>query len=562
MNIYQTQWNEILKKEGTQNVDVITSIKENGINHFLEKHHQFDSLSYKKTFEKAFDSHNTKRKFKVEISLNKPVEIQFPPFTSVKHNESYRLKKDWFELEAKHNSPELKAPSKEADPNIRINAKEIVIKIEWDKLNTTGKWSITLNPFEVLAESYIKLNQDADGYFLTIVPTLLKFDIPRNEVQSKIKNLSNSEALVGECEEKITDLFIIAANIAATEQTPKLVRNIQIPAPVIADKPLNPALLDISNNILTIGFGLDKQQLRIDNQKYITKSFYDLKSNINKDIEENGGLEKMVSTNYSQNRSIEDIEFLEEEEILEKFKNTNILITKLENQVTSNFTDETQELLELDKSIKDAYAFGINEYFFDTIVDTTIPEPQSDCTKWLNIKLAKGRICHWSKFTNSDIKISNTAVLSGGVNVDVGGAIEACIKKAYDCSWEWICSKLSMSIKGRPKINLKLKKSRGVSLLAQLDGRLYLDVNLPWPFNKIVKGLTGLVWTFLKGFINILLALLSFVVIKPVFSIPNQKTKLRLLDFDSFYYERPQIKGNFPAKNKFIGYKGGLLAIK
>lgn len=169
-------------------------------------------------------------------------------------------------------------------------------------------------------------------------------------------------------------------------------------------------------------------------------------------------------------------------------------------------------------------------------------------------------MCYWSKFKDPDVHIQNSGILVGSVNIDVGGAIEACVKKFYDCSWEWKCSKLSLAVKGRPKIKLKLKKSKGVSLLAQLDGRLYLDTNLPWPFNKIVSGLSGVVWSFLKGFINILLVALSFVVIKPEFSLPNQLTKIKLRDFTPFYFERPKVAGNIDSKKRFIGYKGGLIA--
>ncbi len=563
MNDYNAHWTQILSKEGTQNVDFITSLDENGINHFLTKHHEIDSKVYKKVFEKTFNTQSDTRKFVVELEVKAPIEIQFPPFSPGPLSNVFSDTKNWVKLDNKHRGPELRTDSS----NLHIYCKQVNVKLTWPKFSGGGTWSMSLDPFDVYAQSKIQLNQDDDGYYCTIIPQKLQFDIPRAQaIATQLsKAMENAPAEIraeyDECQEKITDLFIIAANIAATEQTPKLVRNIQVPVPVIADKPVMPALLDLSNNILSIGFGLDKVKLEQKEGEHMSKNLIDLESALNKDVKTSGGLLKLISKNYKDQEHFEDIEFLSEEEVQKKLVNSELYIAEQENILADfNALNDDDSYLQKIAAVADAYAIGINEYFFDTVVNSVIPGPKHKCSGWLNLKLAKGRVCHWSKFKNPDVQIKPTGKLVGGVNIDIGGAIEACVKKFYDCSWEWKCSKLSLAVKGRPEIKVELKRSKGVRMLAQLDGKLRLDTNLPWPFNKIVRGFSGVIWTFVKGFINIILAALSFVVIKPEFKLPQMETRIKLRNFTPFYFERPESDGVTGSKTRFIGYKGGITA--
>lgn len=335
MNDYKAHWINILTNDGTQNVDFITSIDEAGINLFLEKHHSVDNKVYKKEFKKAFNTQTDVREFKLNLELSKLIQVQIPPFLNPSINEQFVDTSNWLKLESNHQGPELRTESS----NLQIYCKEIIIKIEWPKYAGGGNWSFKLNPFDAYAEAEIQLNHDSDGYFVTIIPKLLKFDIPRVDLLKEdiIKKMQSAPkeilAEFNECQDKFTDLFIIAANIAATEQTPKLVRNIQIPTPVIADKPVIPALLDLSNNILTMGFGLDKEELERENAKLISKSIHDLESALNDDLKKNGGILKLTASNYNDQKNFEDLEFLDEDEVVKKLTNTTTYINSIEQEL-------------------------------------------------------------------------------------------------------------------------------------------------------------------------------------------------------------------------------------
>lgn len=572
MTDFKSHWSKILQPDGTQSVDVLTSFSQEGINYFLERHHKLDFHMYKREFKKVFHSHQDKREFKIIMSISKPLQVQFPPFPNIQEaNDPYVNVLDWQPLESSFYGPELVAPAKSSqDPNLRVYCNEVNITIEWPKLNSPSKkWTFTLNPFNVYAEAYLQLDKDDDGHFITIIPTLLKLDINRQEVLSLIQTSkenapSEIRAELDECEEKFTDLFIISANIAATEQTPKLVRNVKIPIPVIADRPVLPALLNLSDNIITAGFSIDKQKIEKEFEEFVQKGINELEYNIEQDIEKYGGLIQLVSSNYRNQSSLGDIQYLTEEEIDKRLVNTNEYLAKLQNRLIEA-QKENEDLKSNSEivQVNDAYAFGINEYFFDTIISSLVPKPKHECTGWLNLALAKGRVCHWTKFNDADIKIDTNGSLQGLINIDIGGAIEGCVKKIYDCSWEWKCSKLSLGIKGRPSVKITLLSSSGIRIKASFDrGNLSLVTNLPFPFNEIIKALGSIIIKTIEGIINIVLLALSLVVLKPEFALPQHVSKIKLRNLSQFYFERTRLSGQPDSKVKFVGYKGAILVDK
>jgi hypothetical protein len=569
---YKQQWAEILIEDEKNQVDILASLHENGINNFLTRHFEIDSQlpiqerKYNQVFERTFQTFGDSRKFKITLTLTNAIKIKLPPFTEANSlSPNFKDKSGWESFDSPFDGPELKASNKDGENLVQIIAPGVTISMEWPRLNgnTLPPWTFVIPPFEVLGLAELELNQEGLDFFVKIIPKLIKIDIPRNDLKELIQNNideSDSEykTILEDCEEKFIDLFIIAANIAAYEQTPKLVTSIKIPVPVIQERPIQPACLDISNDILTVGFGIDKINLDKFNDKILSEKSQELEVLINKDIEEAGGIfniafknsdgKKIITPNQLLPREIKDQDVF--------FVNTNSFITKEQKYIQSFENDTINQASSI--AGDETFAIGINEYFFDTIVNSVLPQPKSRCEKEWQAGPVKGFICHWTSFTNPDISISSAAVLTGSVDINVGGSINACVKKFWDCSWKWACAKLALALVGRPSISLKILPADGIRLFAQISGNINLATNLPFPFNKVVEALSSVVFKFIMAFINVLASLLTFYVVKPTIEIQDLHLKLSFKNFSSFYFQRPTGSNHSITKDKFICFKTDL----
>lgn len=263
---YPNIWNSILNQGGTQNVDIIASINEDGINHYLEQHQKIDSRIYKKEIKKVFNTQTDTREFIINLEIKSAIQVQFPPYKDQTIAGNFTNKDKWFKLESEHEGPELNALKDEAN-KIQVYCNDINISLTWPRLNPKPgetPWKFELKTIKVFAEAFAILKNDQDGYYISLIPTIVKFDVTNpsalvNSLIAEIKNLPIEEIkLLDECQDKFTDLFVIALNVLATEQTPKLVRNIRVPVPVIKDRPILPSVFNISENCLTVGGGIDK----------------------------------------------------------------------------------------------------------------------------------------------------------------------------------------------------------------------------------------------------------------------------------------------------------------
>ncbi|HRG57968.1 MAG TPA: hypothetical protein PK323_03370 [Bacteroidia bacterium] len=564
---YPNIWNSILNKVGTQNVDIIASINEAGLNSYLQQHHKNDNRVYHKEIKKIFNTQNDMREFKVNLDISSPLQIQFPPYQDPTISNEFRNKDRWYGLESEHDGPELDA-LKDEENKIQVYCNTIEIKLTWPKLHPkpgeTPTWEFTLKSLKVYSEAFAILNNDQDGYYVTLIPTAVRFDVSNpseltKSLLAQAKKLPLTEAkLLDECQEKFTDLFVIALNVLATEQAPKLVRNIRIPIPVIKDRPILPSVFNISQNCMTVGAGIDKTKAEKTLQASFEKYMTQLRAKMDEDIDKGGGIMKIISKNEKPPKDFEELELKTNAEIKKAFARTNKFILDLQAKIKGFQKEEKKKVAKSRSVIADAYSLAINEYFFDNIFHSVIPSPKHECTGWLDLAAVRGKACYWVKFFDPNATINPNASFTGAVNIDVGGSIEACVRKFWDCSWGWSCGSLALSVKGRPNISIKLLTSSGVRVAAQMGGSLYLDTNLPFPFDKIINAVTSIIGDFVIAMINIVLGLLSFVVFYPELTVPKQRTKIFLRDFNSFNYNRPVIPGNDDSKNKFLGFKGGL----
>ncbi len=141
---YAEHWNSLLTGNEKDNVDVIVSIHEQGINHLLSRHFEIDKTlplkdqKYFRVFEKKFKTFEDERKFKITLELLRPIEVRFPPFTFDENSKKENSKK-WQKIDYPINGPELIAKNSEFGDLIEVVAPEVSIKMEWPKLNGTGE---------------------------------------------------------------------------------------------------------------------------------------------------------------------------------------------------------------------------------------------------------------------------------------------------------------------------------------------------------------------------------------------------------------------------------------
>ncbi|RZL05847.1 MAG: hypothetical protein EOO89_25440, partial [Pedobacter sp.] len=92
---YSALWSRILKAPGTQNVDLIASFSEDGLNHYLQQHHKIDNRLYHREIKKVFNTQTDTREFTINIDVNTPVNIQFPPYKNATSADIFKNKTYW-----------------------------------------------------------------------------------------------------------------------------------------------------------------------------------------------------------------------------------------------------------------------------------------------------------------------------------------------------------------------------------------------------------------------------------------------------------------------------------
>ena len=539
-NTYKEHWNTLLSKPGTQAIDVIASMKEVTVNEFLKSHFKYDNKHYTLPVERTFDANGKPLTFRLTVTIEEPLVIGFPPFQQNKVSALFdtMTSAKWTELEEPpvvHRVPQASDPV----PNIHIGCPKLSLLLEWEKLDGSGKWDLKIEKIEAIAEGFLEVIPKPEGSAIKIHPTKVFFDKADTNFSTKItKALEAADpALIASTDEKLRDLIVILLNVAATQAIPNFIREIPIPTATIKDKNITLSYLNLENNMLTFGATLDASSLRNDSQMLYNRTLQHFNVIIGEDIAEAGGMEAFFDSNQK---------LLSEKEVDKKLPRTTALIKRLESlNSVSTSKPETIEKALLGTKVPEGLAIGINEYFLDTLANVSLPDPTSECTDWKAFWGVRGRVCWWSRITNADITITDTAggfQLAGGVAVDVGGALDGCVKKFWDCSWKWACERYGLALRDRPEVAVEIKDDgKGILLVAKIIRMPKLEADLPFPFDKVVEFFGNVIIKALKVVFNLILSRIKVRIVPEDIAIPveGHKTGLRLSDFDAFYFKRP-----------------------
>jgi hypothetical protein len=583
-NPYPTEWQRAL---GTVSypVEIVASLNEQSINHILAKHFEYDRERYTLEFKRTLSDGQYNRDFLIRITAESPIVVELPPVVGAMfpNREADYLKKayadplGWDNLSVADPEPKLYVPKndgkKGTTPNIRIFCSTFKFHIEWPKLeDNTKKWEWDPAPLNVLAEGRLTLENDSDGYFLRIEPTRIKFDkASKFKLAEDYKKLTNSlpaseRSLLSSEEDKFNDLLIIALNIAAVQFGPQLVKNVRLPMPVLAKQKIAPVLLELNNKIVTLGASINKPALTQNAEKKLNHFIEAFAEALAADIEDNGGLNNLVvKPGQIARRNSKKLALYSDKEIDAKLVRTNAILKRIKAEAERGLSRPRtgrQRTRTMRAAVDDGFGIGINEYFLNAVVQASMPNPVDKCTDEQPIlDLVKGWLCYWVKLFNPGVTIAGTQV-SGRVQVDIGGAIHACVRKFWDCSWKWDCGELSLALKGNPGINVQLKPGDGLVFGGSLDLDFELDSNLPWPFNEVVKFFSKIAFKGIEAILNLFLGFITIEIFPPAFALPEQKTRIQFSNFVPYGFIRNQPQSLPLNKRTFIAYTVGVSAVK
>jgi len=560
MNIsdFQNRWTTLFANTATGTVDTVASFNEQFLQNFLKAHFKNNPKLYTIHLEREFNDHNTPRKFQLDLTVEKPgLQIILPPFPAGRDrsgvDRAFEDPTGWITFPGTTRMVRMHANAAPS-PNVRVLAK-VGIRLQWPKLGPAGgDWifpedgPLLLN---CLVEAAIELRSLAADHeapevrqVLHLSVTQIKFDQSSVEGAGAAsrKFLEGMRSLASPDEQKFKDLLIIAMNVAATQYAPQIVNNLPLPTPVVQKRKLYPAMLDLGEKMVTIGFSLDIPTYIQDATEAIDKASRHFEALLYEDLKKLGGIQAFTKLPAARRKNFRA-----------NFPRSTAFLIGVKGPPVRNKRGARAGAV-VDQNL----GVGIDEFLLHALASNALPKPNEGCTDWQTIipELVRGRICHWVRLYGAEVAISKPANVQGSVHVDIGGAIEGCVRKFWDCSWSWDCGQLSLAVKGVPAVTLKLEQGSGIRFKAEIDGRLTLESNLPFPFDKVVEAFGDVVWFAIKGFIDIVLTQITFEIIPPDIELKDVNVTLKLSDFDPVYYERPNKWGpndNYPpARLRFI----------
>lgn len=564
-------WNKVFALPEADPADVVASLTEDAINAYLKAHFATDRDKYKYVTTQQFQTATgAVRTFEVSVDARQEITVTLPPLSAAESAAS--VGSYWSAVEAPDQGPSLHAPRAPGDPNIRVKIPRVALSISWDKLDGTGKWTWTPSEIAAEGECYVSLqtrklvagdgtaNDNETPHYLRLVPTSISFSKTNRyqlsaQFQAFVDHLppADKQLVMNEAVDKFDDLLVIAMNVVAAKMGPQMVQNIEIPSPVFLKHKVIPSALLLGDKQVSIAFSLDRAALLAENAATLEVELSRLELAIRDDLAEYGGFAGLAvkSAQPLQGR-VEDIQMYTTDEIVKRMRRTSAVVAALQQQNESRWRSLTtaSSAAASRSPVAGAMAIGITESILNGLARDALPAPQQQCSDWLSLGLVRGRVCYWARVFDPHVTVNNVTV-SGNVGVDAGGAIEACIRKFWNCSWSWDCGNLSLGVDGRPGISLELRPQNGIAFVGQITGGFHVTTNLPFPFNKVIEAVSGAIVSFFLWVVNLFLRNLMIVIVLPAITVPNQKTKLYLSGFTPFSYLRP---GSSDGHHKFIAY--------
>ncbi|MFK8060037.1 MAG: hypothetical protein AB8B78_08105 [Polaribacter sp.] len=537
MSDFKTTWDSDLDKQKEIPVDLIASIKEEFINQFLEKHRSKDKIKYYHKIELPLylNDNNEMKYFNSFINIGGKVKENGKPDNSnpvpfkidFKNNNvitnplvEYNFK-EGLDYDNQNTPPSI-------FPNISLRCENIGILLKWPKQDGSGDEHKAMLNLYLDFKCKVDFIKNENRTSLKFLPTLVKVgaseDIPGDPI--------------------VQDLIIVLVNYIMKEQGPKFIREIEIPVIEMSKYKFLPNLIKIDDDLLSIYMNRDFESIQAltDDIDSHQKTFLKL---IDEELSEETSIVKLMfgeKVNDDVLKCANDDEkliILEKSEIKsfdEIFPKTKTFLNHFSKK------DLTKKSFENSTKTNQNIGIAIVEDFLDTIVRDSMPGSKEKSTKTKKaLDSIKGRIRTWVRLFNSDIEVSSDGKLKGSTQVDVGAMLEYKLREYYRCSTGWSkWKKVGLRVKGRPELSVKVIKSRkGVGIDMNVDLR---DLELSTGLGKLIDALVNLLFKLfvyiINGILDILEAVLSFIVFPIEFELSQQKTKIKLSNIHQWRYNR------------------------
>lgn len=549
-------WQKVVKND-TGTADVLAGVTEEALNDFLAAHHKNDAERYQLKTRHKFVVNGREREFQLTVHAKQALSITLPPIPV----EGPTI--GWNEIDSPDTEPYPHYPTSKDEPNIRVVCRSIVLTLEWPNLSGGKPWQFKFDPFEIWAEGAMVLVQQDGASHLRVIPKRIAFDKTAQKLLSDAvartdeSSSSAVRAMSEELEKAFNDLLLIALNITATRAGPQMVQNVLLPAPSVAGVTVYPAAMMVADKKIAVAASMDKERLVNSNRAKVRRGFAHAQALLEEDIAANGGLIPAVT----KDRLTEIAEdqapvFIEPDDYPERFPKTWAYITELERRSQPSIVRGPVSPGKANAGI----ALAVNQYMLEEVARRAMPDPTADCTDWASLAVARGRACWWLHINAPVVTIADTTV-SGTVRVDIGGALEACTRKFWDCSWRWTCASLALAIRGNPGIRLEFAAGNGIEFYAKLTGKIELQSNLPFPFDKVVEAVSGVVISALMMVVNLVIGNMRLRIVPGVVRLPEQATGLQLSSFKPFPF-LAESQATLPSKKVFIGYQADTAGVK
>jgi len=545
-----TLWNRILSAAGAQNVDLISSISLDTLNHVLQKHHEnsVDRERYKYKMVRPLAG-QAGRNFTLLVDLTQPLQIAYEGDVTV-----FSPAKGWAMLPGPFPlaGSGVTKPGDIPKPNIRVKIPAVVLHLTWPKVNGSGDNSWTPSGLSAELAAYVSFVRFGGRVSLQIIPTAVSFSFAKVIAAAKRKEQARltSDNLCADCEQKFSDLLLIGLNEFSVELLPRLVQTIELPSIDVESIELHPTILDVAKEFISFGATMDAQQLLSNVQQQFGIALGALQYAAQADIQAAGGLDALV---VERTNKAGEMIYRSRKEVSKRMPKSNAVLEDLRLSLQEKARGIPEGASSV-SAVSEGIALAFNEFFATAAVNCSLPPGEDKCgdDKTIIPETLKGHVCSWSHIDHGDVHF-NGATIDVSVAVNFGGSIVACIRKFWDCSWGWDCHSMGLSVKGRPAINLSLlADGGGVRFKCKVDlGNLDLDTGLPYPFNKVVKFFFDLIMDFFEAILNLIGLAMSFVVIPVSVPLPGQNTKVSFSNFNGFSYTAPAALGG---RANFIGH--------
>lgn len=550
---FQSFWDKHFK--ASTPASAFAGISEDGINDYLSGHRKHDKERY--LVSRSFEA-DGKTLFEATIVVGgskkdhngnrcKPLSLSLP-----KGKKAAKLSSGQslvYNYPAKHGDG-MYAYDQVANPvpNIVIRAPDVHLYMAWPN-SAGGSWRHDIGGINFELEAKLDLSVDDNRYSLTFTP--VRLHVSRTSITEISRALRGAGKAATPA--KIDDLVMSIVSLAASALGPDLAQNIAVPIFEWNKFEAFPTAMAVDDGLASVAVKLDVKKAQKEFEARLTSVQTGYLEAFAADMENLGSVEallwdektvmaaqrqsKMAPLDWlSTQPTRSEVEIRKALPLSEQFMAHQLRMIEHRNMAPTK-----TQAAHPDKGFtaKDSLAIAVSEATLQALVSDIGGTKRSGRTDHISLKMIRGRLGYDSKIGVPKITVGGT--LGGSIDVDLFAGLYYQLKQILDCSWRWGKEhRIGLGVKGDPKVKVwAVKNKRGLSLGGKVEIKgLGLQTGLGAWIDKLINALLTPFKMLIESMLKAFLALLSFVVVPIQFSVPDQRTAIKLAGFKQAQYKR------------------------